>query len=129
MHFVGMAGVPRRYYENTAFPMFDDLTDIQVLMTVFALIAAGAQLIFAFNFIRSIFYGSKAVQNPWKATSLEWTTPVEHIHGNWPGAIPEVHRWPYDYSKTDENGEYIIPGQDFVPQTMPLYEGEEELQH
>ncbi|HCO83721.1 MAG TPA: cytochrome c oxidase subunit I, partial [Arenibacter sp.] len=57
MHFVGMAGVPRRYYENTAFPMFDDLTDIQVLMTVFALIAAGAQLIFAFNFIRSIFYG------------------------------------------------------------------------
>ena len=40
MHFVGMAGVPRRYYENTAFPMFDDLTDIQVLMTVFALIAA-----------------------------------------------------------------------------------------
>jgi cytochrome c oxidase subunit 1 len=129
MHFVGMAGVPRRYYENTAFPMFDDLTDIQVLMTVFALIAAGAQLIFAFNFIRSIFYGSKAVQNPWKATSLEWTTPVEHMHGNWPGAIPEVHRWPYDYSKTDDNGEYIIPGQDFVPQTMPLYEGEEEMQH
>jgi len=53
---------------------------------------------------------------------MEWTTPVEHIHGNWPGAIPEVHRWAYDYSK---------PGQeeDYVSQIVPLKEGEEELQH
>ena len=59
MHFVGMAGVPRRYYQNTNFPMFDELTDIQVLMTVFAIITAGAQLVFAFNFVRSIFYGKR----------------------------------------------------------------------
>src|SRR5690554_1896154 len=129
MHFVGMAGVPRRYYENTAFPMFDDLADVQVLMTVFAILAALVQLIFVYNFVKSIFYGAKAVQNPWKSNSLEWTTPVEHIHGNWPGAIPEVHRWPYDYSKTNEDGEYVIPEQDYVPQTVPLFEGEDELQH
>jgi hypothetical protein len=36
--------------------------------------------------------------NPWKSNTLEWTAPVEHIHGNWPGEVPEVHRWPYDYS-------------------------------
>ncbi len=129
MHFVGMAGVPRRYYENTAFPMFDELTDIQVLMTVFAIITAAAQLVFAFNFVRSIFYGKRGPQNPWKATTLEWTTPQEHFHGNWHGAIPHVHRWPYDYSKTYENGEYIIEGQDFVPQTVPLQKDEEELNH
>ncbi|MCL5245727.1 cbb3-type cytochrome c oxidase subunit I [Cellulophaga sp. 20_2_10] len=129
MHFVGMAGVPRRYYENTAFPMFDELTDLNILITVFALIAGAAQLIFVGNFIYSIFYGKKAEQNPWKATTLEWTTPVEHIHGNWPGALPEVHRWAYDYSKTNENGEYVLPGQDFVPQTVPLQDGEEELAH
>src|SRR5690606_12128622 len=129
MHFVGMAGVPRRYYENTAFPLFDELTDINVLMTVFALITAGAQLIFAYNFVISIFYGKRGPQNPWKANTLEWTTPLEHFHGNWPGAIPEVSRWPYDYSKTYENGEYILAGQDFVPQTVPLQEGEEEFDH
>jgi hypothetical protein len=33
-----------------------------------------------------------------KSNTLEWTAPMEHIHGNWPGEIPEVHRWPYDYS-------------------------------
>ncbi|MDO6490273.1 MAG: cbb3-type cytochrome c oxidase subunit I [Cellulophaga sp.] len=129
MHFVGMAGVPRRYYENTAFPMFDELTDVNILITVFALIAGATQLVFVGNFIYSIFYGKKAEQNPWKATTLEWTTPVEHVHGNWPGAIPEVHRWAYDYSKTNENGEYVIPGQDYVPQVVPLQAGEEELTH
>ncbi|UNY99265.1 cbb3-type cytochrome c oxidase subunit I [Zhouia spongiae] len=129
MHFVGMAGLPRRYYENTAFPMFDDLTDIQVVMTSFALLAGAAQLVFVYNFIHSIFYGKKATQNPWNATTLEWTTPVEHVHGNWPGEIPEVHRWAYDYSKTNENGEYVLAGQDFVPQTVPLQPNEEELNH
>ncbi|MEA1784590.1 cbb3-type cytochrome c oxidase subunit I [Arenibacter sp. GZD96] len=129
MHFIGMAGVPRRYYENTAFPMFDEFTNIQVLMTSFAIIAALAQLVFVYNFIASIFYGKKAELNPWKSTTLEWTAPVEHMHGNWPGEIPHVYRWAYDYSKTDDNGEYIIPDQDFVPQTVPLFDGEEEFEH
>ena len=118
MHFLGMAGLPRRYYSNTAFPMFDNLADINVLITYFAIIGGIAQLIFIFNFFYSIWRGPKASQNPWKANSLEWTTPVEHIHGNWPGSIPVVHRWAYDYSK---------PGaaEDFVPQNVPLAEGEE----
>ena len=129
MHFVGMAGVPRRYYQNTAFPMFDELADVQILMTVFALIAAAAQLVFVYNFIHSIFYGKRGDQNPWKSNTLEWTAPMEHMHGNWPGEIPEVHRWSYDYSKTYEDGSYIIEGQDFVPQTVPLQPNEQELNH
>ncbi|HET8885705.1 MAG TPA: cbb3-type cytochrome c oxidase subunit I [Salinimicrobium sp.] len=129
MHFVGMAGLPRRYYNNTAFPYFDDLADINELITWFAILTALVQLVFLYNFIHSIFFGKKAVQNPWKSNSLEWTTPVEPIHGNWPGEIPTVHRWPYDYSKTNKDGEYVIKGQDFVPQTVPLQENEEELDH
>ncbi len=129
MHFIGMAGLPRRYYTNSNFPYFDDLADTNVLITVFAIITAAAQLVFLYNFISSMFYGKKATQNPWKSNTLEWTTPVEHLHGNWPGAIPHVHRWPYDYSKTNENGEYVIAGQDFVSQIVPLQEGEEEMHH
>ena len=118
MHFLGMAGLPRRYYSNTAFPMFDNLADINVLITYFAIIGGIAQLIFIFNFFYSIWRGPKASQNPWRANSLEWTTPVEHLHGNWPGDVPVVHRWAYDYSK---------PGyeEDFVPQNVSLAEGEE----
>ena len=126
MHFTGLAGLPRRYYSNTAFPIFDDLLHINKVMTVFALIGGAAQLIFLANFFFSIAKGRKAEKNPWKGNTLEWTAPVEHMHGNWPGEIPEVHRWAYDYSKTDENGE-LWGGQDFTPQTVPIRQGEEEF--
>ena len=118
MHFLGLAGLPRRYYTNSSFPMFDGLSDINEIITFFALAGAIVQVIFVFNFVYSIFKGTKASKNPWKSTTLEWTTPIERIHGNWPGDLPEVHRWAYDYSK---------PGaeDDFVPQTVPLKEGEE----
>ena len=126
MHFVGLAGLPRRYYNNTAFPIFDDLADINVLMTIFAIIGGLAQLIFLANFFFSIYKGQKASKNPWKATTLEWTTPVNLGHGNWPGEIPTVHRWAYDYSKTDENGD-LLEGEDFTMQTVPIRDGEEEF--
>ncbi|SHG13185.1 cytochrome c oxidase subunit 1 [Salegentibacter echinorum] len=130
MHFVGLAGLPRRYYTNTAFPYFDDLADVNVIITVSAIITAAIQVVFLYNFFVSIFYGKKATQNPWKATTLEWTTPVAHIHGNWPGPVPVVYRWSYDYSKMNEKGtDYVVPGQDFVPQNVPLQEHEEELNH
>ena len=124
MHFVGLAGAPRRYYDSSVYGEFDTnsyqmIMDLNVLITIFAIIAAFGQLIFLFNFFYSIFRGPKASVNPWRSNTLEWTTPVEHIHGNWPGALPEVHRWPYDYSK---------PGfeEDFILQTTPLGENEEE---
>jgi cytochrome c oxidase subunit 1 len=129
MHFVGMAGLPRRYYSNTAFPYFDDLADTNKMITYFAIATAFAQLFFVYNFVKSIFYGKKAPANPWKSNTLEWTTGDKHIHGNWDGPIPEVHRWPYDYSKVNEDGEYVIPGQDYVPQHVPLQVGEEEMNH
>jgi cytochrome c oxidase subunit 1 len=130
MHFIGMAGLPRRYYANTAFPYFDDLADTNVLISVFAFITAAAQIVFIYNFISSIFYGKRATQNPWKANTLEWTAPVEHIHGNWYGDLPTVYRWSYDYSKLNsDESDYVIAGQDFVPQNVPLQEGEEEMNH
>jgi cytochrome c oxidase subunit 1 len=122
MHFIGLAGLPRRYYTNTNFPLFDDLQNVNVLITTFALIGGAFQLVFLYNFFSSIFYGKKAVQNPWRSTTLEWTTPVERIHGNWPGELPEVHRWAYDYSNPSHDV-------DFVPQNVPMKEGEEILHH
>jgi cytochrome c oxidase subunit 1 len=119
MHFLGLAGLPRRYYTNSAFPMFDGLTDVNSVITFFALAGAAIQVFFIFNFFYSIFKGTKATENPWKANTLEWTTPIERIHGNWPGEIPTVHRWAYDYSKPGHD-------EDFVMQDVPLKEGEEE---
>ena len=124
MHFVGLAGAPRRYYDYSVYADTDSasadmMLDLNVIITIFAIFAALGQILFLFNFFYSIFRGPKAPMNPWNSNTLEWTTPVEHMHGNWPGALPVVHRWPYDYSK---------PGSevDFIPQDIPLAEGEEE---
>ncbi len=113
LHYIGIAGFPRRYYSFTSFDTFGGFTDLNMFVSVAAIITFGAQFIFLFNFFYSIFAGRKAPANPWKSNTLEWTTPRIPQHGNWPGAIPKVFRWPYDYSK---------PGapDDFIPQHVPL---------
>lgn len=117
MHFVGMAGAPRRYYEYSTFEYLDWVMDLNPIISVFAIIGGAAQIFFLFNFFQSIFYGQPATQNPWGSNTLEWTTPVKHVHGNWPGALPEVHRWAYDYNNPEHD-------EDFVPQVVPLKAGE-----
>ncbi len=115
MHFMGLDGVPRRYYALTAFPAFNRWLTVNTFITWAAIMAGMAQVAFICNFVYSIFWGKKTVQNPWNSNTLEWTAPIEHHHGNWVGEIPTVYRWPYDYSK---------PGAetDFIPQTVPFSE-------
>jgi cytochrome c oxidase subunit I len=116
MHYIGMSGVPRRYFQFDAFPHFDKYQEMNVFITVFAFVAFSANILFVINYFYSMYKGRKVTdQNPWGATTLEWTTPINPGHGNWEGSIPEVHRWPYDYSKD---------GRDFVPQTEPYTETE-----
>jgi len=117
MHFVGIAGAPRRYYEYSNFEFLNGVQDLQPIISTFAIIGAIGQLFFLFNFFYSIRYGQKAVQNPWKSNTLEWTTPVKHLHGNWEGPLPIVHRWAYDYSNP-------VHEEDFVLQTTPPLDGE-----
>jgi cytochrome c oxidase subunit 1 len=117
MHYIGMAGVPRRYYSFDTFDAFKHFADMNKFITVAAIIVFFAQLLFVLNFFYSIWKGKKmTTQNPYGATTLEWTTPIEPIHGNWPGKLPAVHRWAYDYNKDER---------EFVQQIVPLEEGEE----
>ncbi|MGF1636035.1 MAG: cbb3-type cytochrome c oxidase subunit I [Cyclobacteriaceae bacterium] len=113
MHYIGIAGFPRRYYSFTNFDAFNIFSDLNAFVSIAAIITFGAQLIFMFNFFYSMFRGRKATLNPWNSNTLEWTTPIEPGHGNWPGPIPTVYRWPYDYSK---------PGaiEDYIPQHIPF---------
>ena len=119
MHFIWLAGAPRRYYSNLDFEMFNDFQFINIIITAFAILSSFGQFVFIFNFFYSIFRGKKSVQNPWKSNTLEWTAPIERIHGNWPGDLPTVHRWPYDYSNPKHE-------EDFVSQNVPLKKGEHD---
>ena len=121
MHYLGMAGVPRRYYRFDNFDAFSQFGTMNEFITVAAIVVFAAQVLFVVNFFYSIWRGKKMEsRNPWGATTLEWTTPVEPIHGNWPDKIPTVHRWAYDYGKM---------GEEYIPQYVPLAEGEEDSDH
>jgi cytochrome c oxidase subunit 1 len=122
MHYTGMAGVPRRYYDGGAsFDAFRHFESLNQFITVAAIFVFFLQIIFIVNFFYSIFSGKKMTEkNPWGANSLEWTTPIKTGHGNWPGKIPTVQRWAYDYGKG---------GEEFIPQYVPLKEGEHDHGH
>ncbi len=120
MHYEGLAGMPRRYYNYDAWHTFKPFEGLNTFISVVAILVFIVNLLFVFNFFYSIFKGRKVTDpNPWKSNTLEWTTPIKAGHGNWVGEIPEVYRWPYDYSKN---------GIDFIPQNVPLTP-EEEQEH
>jgi len=123
MHYLGMAGVPRRYYRFDSFETFGQFDDINKVITIAAAIVFAAQIVMVVNFFYSIWYGKKVTKkNPWGATTLEWTTPINAPHGNWPGKLPVVHRWAYDYSTSDN-------GVDFKQQHEPVTEDEVSGEH
>jgi cytochrome c oxidase subunit 1 len=100
MHYEGLAGMPRRYLDYSNWASFQPVWWPEQVHHIVAMIVFAIQLLFMFNFFYSIFKGRRVVtQNPWGATTLEWTTPIRPGHGNWVGEIPEVHRWAYDYGK------------------------------
>lgn len=118
MHYEGLAGMPRRYYDYSIWESFKQFVELNRFISTVAMIVFAIQLLFLFNFFYSIFKGRKVTTlNPWGATTLEWTTPIRPGHGNWVGEIPEVHRWAYDYGKD---------GKEFIPQTTPVGADESE---
>ena len=118
MHTMGIVGMPRRFSQFTEYEYLQTLHPLVVLVSVAAIVTVLTQFVFYFNLIWSYFKGKKATDNPWDATTLEWTTATPPPHDNFAGHLPVVHRGPY---------EFAVPGapNDFVMQTEP--EGEEEL--
>ena len=121
MHYLGLAGVPRRYYSFEGFDFTNQFGMMNKFITIAAILTFAFQVIFIINFFYSIWRGRKQTEmNPYGATTLEWTAPIDAGHGNWVGEIPSVHRWAYDYGKG---------GVDFIPQTTPLAPGEKDGEH
>jgi cytochrome c oxidase subunit 1 len=113
MHFLGIAGNPRRYADFTNFEFMNALMPIHAFMTRAAIITAVAQLIFFINLFWSVKKGAPAGMNPWESTTLEWGIPSPPPFDNFAGVHPVVNHGPY---------EYAVPGaaKDYTMQTDPL---------
>ena len=118
MHYLGILGVPRRYFANAGpnglpdwFP--ESAQFVNIWISIAAIVVASVQLLFLYNLYRSATHGKPAGSNPWGATTLEWqTSDTPPTHGNFGKELPSVYRWAYDYS---------VPGaeEDFIPQNVP----------
>lgn len=112
MFIQGMAGVSRRWYDGGAsYDIAQGVLHWNSFMSISAWLLGVTQFIFIFNIIWSKFAGQKATDNPWDATTLDWTaTPTPPQHGNFK-TTPVVYHGPYDYS---------MPGakKDFTPQNQ-----------
>ncbi|HEY0702315.1 MAG TPA: cbb3-type cytochrome c oxidase subunit I [Candidatus Acidoferrales bacterium] len=106
MHYLGLAGNIRRY---SAF--VDDfmipLIPVHKFITIVALLTGAAQLIFLYNLIHSRFRGAIASENPWEATSLEWSTSSPPPFDNFGGRHLIVYNGPNEYG-TDGPQDYIM---------------------
>jgi cytochrome c oxidase subunit 1 len=121
MHYLGIAGVARRYYSFDVFQAFGSFDGMNQFITIAAIVTFVFQIIFVVNFFYSIWAGRKVTtKNPWEAPTLEWTTPINPGHGNWPGKLPTVQRWAYDYYNEDEE-------KDFTSQIEPLGDDEKDV--
>lgn len=129
MHFLGLSGLPRRYYSFTNFDAFNIYPNLNAFITIVSIITFSSQFIFLLNFFHSLFFGKRASQNPWKSNTLEWTAPIEGVEGNWPGAVPVVHRWPYDYSSPESAEDYIPQNVSTIEQTNRLIQNETASDH
>jgi cytochrome c oxidase subunit 1 len=114
MHIVGLGGYPRRYASWTSYDFLKDYAGMNAFMTWSAIGLGLSQSIFLVNLFRSIGWGAKVTSdNPWRANTLEWSTPTPPGHGNWPGNVPTVHHGPYEYARPEL-------AEDFAPQWIPL---------
>jgi cytochrome c oxidase subunit 1 len=108
MFIQGLAGVNRRLYDGGR-----SLTSGAAIAHTYSgqwwsvVLLGLVQLVFIANLVWTLARGRRVADNPWRATTLEWTTtspPPENFE-----TLPQVRRGPYDYS---------VPGavEDFVAQ-------------
>src|SRR5438105_2645836 len=111
-HAMGLLGMPRRYARFDEYAFLAKSHGLVLFVTVAAIITVVAQILFYGNFFWSMFKGKNASDNPWEATTLEWTTATPPPPDNFAGHVPVAYPGPYEFS---------VPGadKDFTMQTEP----------
>jgi cytochrome c oxidase subunit I len=106
-HYLGIAANVRRY-QAFVDDYLQPLIPVHRFITVAAIVTGVAQFIFLYNLIHSRWWGKAAPDNPWEATSLEWSTPTPPPFDNFAGQHPVVYHDPYQYGVQGSTGDYVM---------------------
>lgn len=113
MMVLGYAGQHRRLFNPSEYEFLAPISDLNISITIFAVILGFSQLIFLYNFINSMINGEKAEANPWKANTLEWTIESPIPHGNF-ATTPTIYNGPHEYSNP------AVKDRDWIAQSEPM---------
>ena len=106
-HYLGLVGNIRRY-QSFVNDFMGPYIPLHKFITIAALITGAAQFIFLYNLIHSRFWGKPAPENPWNATSLEWTIPSPPPWNNFGDKYPVVYHDPYQYGVKGSGGDFVM---------------------
>ena len=96
------------FAQFTEYEFLKSLHPLVVFVSISAIITVLVQFLFYFNVIWSVFKGKKADDNPWEATTLEWTTATPPPHDNFAGVLPTVYRGPYEFAVPGAPNDYLM---------------------
>jgi cytochrome c oxidase subunit 1 len=84
------------------------MLNVHMFISIAAFVTAAAQVIFLVNLFWSMFKGEKATDNPWEATTLEWTIPSPPPFDNFAGKHPMVYHGAYEFGVPGAEKDYIM---------------------
>jgi cytochrome c oxidase subunit I len=112
MHWLGLLTHANIYSGSRIAAIAALVAPVRAFITVAAILMFFAQGIFLVNFLWSLFRGEKVEDdNPWRATTLEWSVSSPPPADDFGDIDPVVYRGAYEFS---------VPGlaDDFVPQHL-----------
>ena len=107
MFIQGLAGVNRRLYDGgRSYASGAAIAHTYSGQWWSVVLLGCVQLLFIANLVWTLARGQRVARNPWRATTLEWTTTSPPPHGNFE-TLPQVRRGPYDYSLPDAVEDFV----------------------
>jgi len=112
MHWLGLLTQSRLLPDVPRAALASAGGSIRTLVTVATICTVFAQVLFVVNFVQALVRRKVAqeVDNPWRATTLEWSVASPAPESNFGNVAPTVYRGAYEFSEGFAN--------DFAPQHL-----------
>jgi cytochrome c oxidase subunit 1 len=98
MHWLGLLTQSRLLPDAQRLALASAGASIRTLVTVATICTVAAQVLFVMNFLQALFRRETAEENnPWRATTLEWSIASPAPEDNFGSARPTVYRGAYEF--------------------------------
>jgi len=100
MHWLGLLSQSRLFPDPQRAALASAGSSFRAFVTVATIWTVFAQLLFVYNFFATLLRRRHAVEpdNPWNATTLEWSVASPAPENNFAAAPPMVYRGAYEFS-------------------------------